>query len=75
MLCSLGYMQGTALGIIAVGLVFTVLFHVGITEPGAPLEQRAQSYTGPWYKWFASPRFYMVSSAAQAGFSYFMEVT
>ena len=58
-------MQGTILGIIAVGLFFSFIFQIGTHEPYASPEERASQYSEgrkiKWYLWFAEPRFYAVS--------------
>jgi len=56
--------SGTALGIIVIGCLFTLIFHCFTREPSTPLEQRSEAARGkklPWYKWFIKPQFYLVA--------------
>ena len=61
-----------ALGTVVVGLVFSILFHVGVREPtqhqpaaiegGAQIqEEGGKQPSMTWYRWFLSPEFYFVA--------------
>ena len=62
-LYSLSCPQGTALGIIALGCLFSLAFHLLTREPNTTSEQKSETARGgklPWYKWLTKPRFYLV---------------
>lgn len=55
--------QGTALGIIALGCLFSLTFHLLTREPSTTSEQKSETARGgklPWYKWLTKPQFYLV---------------
>ncbi|XP_065911005.1 major facilitator superfamily domain-containing protein 12-like [Dysidea avara] len=56
----------TPLGIIGVGLLFSIIFHLGTKEPKAQYKRREDSDTKnekpfKWYMWFKNPQFYLVA--------------
>lgn len=56
--------SGMALGIVIVGLVFSMLFHLGTREPTTQAQNLLDSSEGRtvrWYKWFFKPNFYIVA--------------
>ena len=55
--------QGTALGIIVIGLCFAAFFHIFTREPSTSAQQKEEEAEGKkivWYKWFTNPQFYAV---------------
>ena len=52
------------MGIVGVGLIFSILFHLGTKEPVTTREDvKAIESSGlkiPWYRWFINPQFYLV---------------
>lgn len=54
------------LGVVGVGLVFSIIFHIGTKEPSKTKKSDSSSDTSDdkkmhWYMWFKNPQFYLVS--------------
>jgi Na+/melibiose symporter-like transporter len=56
--------SGAILGIIVVGLIFSIIFHAGTVEPCTRAQQKEEKQDGKrivWYQWFQKPQFYLVA--------------
>ena len=53
-------------GIVGLGLFFSIIFHIGTKEPSKTKKLDSSSDTTNkkmhWYMWFKNPQFYLVST-------------
>ena len=60
------FTQYVTLGIVGVGLIFSIIFHIGTEEPSGANKLVSSSDKKDdkkmhWYMWFRKPQFYLVS--------------